>query len=108
MKNLCSRPNHGCSECKGFCGVGTRVAKHGLDANVLQSSQIAESHGSPPKPFDILPSGLIPPPLPKRPAGGPLRASAPQKTSRMVRSLGELTSGTARIGGTKLLWHADG
>ena len=40
---------------------------------MLHGSQIAESYGSPLIPFDILPSGRIPPP-PKRPAGVPLGA----------------------------------
>jgi len=47
-------------------------SKEGVDANALHGSQIAESYGSPPKPFDILPSGLIPPPSPKGPLGVPL------------------------------------
>ena len=54
--------------------IGTLVALQVVDATMLHGSQIAESNGSPLIPFDFLPSGHIPPPLPKRPAGGPPRA----------------------------------
>lgn len=74
---------------------------------MLHGSQIAESYGSPPKPFDILPSGLIPPPLPKRPAGGPLRVIALVQLVKVVIFRGKKSVGITRNGSTMLLYHDD-
>ena len=88
-----------------FDGVGTWVALKGVDANALHGSQIAESYGSPPKPFDILPSGLIPPPSPKGPLGVPLGHLPSCMHRESLFSVVKKAVGITRNGSTKLLYH---